>query len=155
MIYYIFDLDDTLIIHYGNKDLYSSIKPEKALENTLKHLNAYIFTNGTDSHAQLVLDKMNITHIKKIFARDTIPYMKPDIRSFLYVQKNILYQDNNYDDNNTFIFYDDLLENLQAAKKLNWITIWIHPKFNLKNNYNYVDAAFPNIYDALIKMLNL
>ena len=41
------------------------------------------------------------------------------------------------------------------AKKLNWITIWIHPLFNTKNKYKFIDYSFPNIYDALYKINNL
>ena len=158
MIYYLFDLDDTIVIHSLNRndDMYD-LKPDLCLQNLLNdlNLNSYIFTNGTYGHAQLILNNMNLTNFKKIYARDTIPYMKPNIKSFEFVQKNILYQDYNTDIKNTFIFFEDTLENLRMAKNLGWITIWIHPLFNRGPMYSFVDYSFPNIYDALYKIKNL
>ena len=158
MIYYLFDLDDTIVIHSLNRndDMYD-LKPDLCLQNLLNdlNLNSYIFTNGTYGHAQLILNNMNLTNFKKIYARDTIPYMKPNIKSFEFVQKNILYQDYNTDIKNTFIFFEDTLENLKMAKNLGWITIWIHPLFNRGPMYAFVDYSFPNIYDALYKIKNL
>ena len=45
-----------------------------------------------------------------------------------------------------------LLDNLNTAKKKGWITIWIHPRFNTKKLYNFIDYSYPNIYDALNKI---
>ena len=56
---------------------------------------------------------------------------------------------------NTFVFFDDLLENLFTAKKKGWITIWIHPRFNTKKLYNFIDYSYPNIYDALNKIKDI
>ena len=157
MIYFIFDLDDTIVIHPpDDKDMYN-IKSDPQLQYLFNNLyyKSYIFTNGTIDHAHEILDKLKLYSFKKIFARDTIPYMKPNIKSFLFVQKNILYNDYNTDVSNTFIFFDDLLQNLKAAKKLGWITVWIHPNFNKKFNYDFIDLSYPNIYDALYKIDNL
>tara|TARA_A100001015_G_scaffold141954_1_gene157544 strand:- start:414 stop:896 length:483 start_codon:yes stop_codon:yes gene_type:complete len=157
MIYYLFDLDDCIVIHPPNdKDMYN-IKPDPTLQNLFNDIKykSFIFTNGTYSHAELVLNKMELSNFKKIYARDTIPYMKPHIKSFDFVRKNILYQDYNKDFTNTFIFFEDTLENLKMAKNFGWITIWIHPNFIDKYHYNFVDYSFPNIYDALYKIKNL
>jgi len=158
MLYYLFDLDDTIVIHSPNRndDMYD-LKPDPCLQKLLNDLNnkSYIFTNGTYGHAEQVLTNMNLTNFKKIYARDTIPYMKPHIKSYEFVQKNILYQDYNTDVNNTFVFFEDTLENLRMAKNLGWITIWIHPLFNRGPMYSFVDYSFPNIYDALYKIKNL
>ena len=129
MIYYIFDLDDTIIIHPpDNRDMYN-INPDPCLQKLFDNLyyKSYIFTNGTIEHAHEILDKLKLYSFKKIFARDTIPFMKPNIKSFQFVQTNILNSDYNNDKSNTFIFFDDLLENLRMAKQLGWITVWIHP----------------------------
>ena len=157
MIYFIFDLDDTIIIHPPNPDKMYNIKSDKCLINLFKSLKykSYIFTNGTYGHADIVLDKMKLLNFNKVYARDTIPYMKPDIRSFLFVEKNILYSNYNKDETNTFVFFDDLLNNLFAAKKKGWITIWIHPRFNTKKLYNFIDYSYPNIYDALNKIKDI
>ena len=42
----------------------------------------------------------------------------------------------------------DLIENLISAKKMGWRTIWISPKFIEKPDY--IDYAFPNIFQALL-----
>ena len=156
MIYFIFDLDDTIVIHPTvNRDMYN-IKSDPCLQNLFDNLyyKSYIFTNGPIDHAHLILDKLKLYSFKKIFARDTIPYMKPNIKSFLFVQNNILYNDYNTDVSNTFIFFDDVLENLKTAKKLGGGNVWINPKFNQKNYYDFIDLSFPNIYDALYKINN-
>ena len=155
MIYYLFDLDDTIVIHppSRNDDMYN-IKPDPCLQklfNTLKY-KSYIYTNGTYGHAEIVLDKMKLNNFKKNYARDTMPYMKPHIKSFEFVQKNILHSDYNTTNNNTFIFFEDTLDNLKMAKNLGWKTIWIHPHYNKGVQYNFVDYSFPNIYDALYKI---
>ena len=157
MIYFIFDLDDTIIIHPPNPDEIYNIKSDKCLINLFESFKykSYIFTNGTNDHADIVLDKMKLLNFNKVYARDTIPYMKPDIRSFLFVEKNILYSNYNKDETNTFVFFDDLLDNLFTAKKKGWITIWIHPRFNTKKLYNFIDYSYPNIYDALNKIKDI
>lgn len=157
MIYFIFDLDDTIIIHPpNNSDMYDII-PDPYLINLFDNLRykSYIFTNGTNDHAELIIDKMQLFNFKKIFARDTIPFMKPDIKSFNFVQNNILNSDYNNDNNNTFIFFDDLLENLKMAKNLGWYTVWISPRFNSSSNFDFIDNSYPNIYDALHKINNI
>ena len=87
MIYFIFDLDDTIIIHPPNHDEMYDINPDTYLINLFNKLKykSYIFTNGTNGHAELIIDKMKLSNFKKIFARDTIPYMKPNIKSFQFV----------------------------------------------------------------------
>ena len=155
MIYYLFDLDDTIVIHppSRNDDMYN-IKPDPCLQNlfnTLKY-KSYIYTNGTYGHAEIVLDKMKLNNFKKNYARDTMPYMKPHIKSFEFVQKNILHSDYNTTNNNTFIFFEDTLDNLKMAKNLGWKTIWIHPNYINGVRYDFVDFSFPNIYDALYKI---
>jgi len=158
MLYYLFDLDDTIVIHPPNRndDMYD-LKPDPCLQNLLNNLKykSFIYTNGTYGHAEIVLNKMKLDNFKKIYARDTIPYMKPHIKSYDFVKKNILYQDYNKDLNNKFIFFEDTLENLRMAKNLGWFTIWIHPQYNRGKLYDFIDYSFPNIYDALYKINNL
>ena len=158
MIYFLFDLDETLIIHHTDSKLMYNIYPNKLLKRLLKNMvgKKYIYTNATYGHAETILDKLDIhNQFKKIYARDTIPYMKPDVKSLLFVKNNILYSDYNTDEKNTFIFFEDTLENLYTAKKNGRITVWIHPYFYEKNHYHFVDYSYPNIYDALFKMKNI
>ena len=82
MIYFIFDLDDTIIVHPpGHEEMYD-IRPDPCLINLFNRLpyKSFIFTNGTHGHAELVIEKMQIFSFKKIFSRDTIPCL-----SFFYL----------------------------------------------------------------------
>lgn len=152
MIHYIFDLDDTLIIHKNNIINYHMIKEDNQLTQLLEKCKdpCYIYTNGTGSHALTVLDKMNIKDkFDKIYSRDTIPYMKPDERSVNDIHNDISYRDPEV---KFIFFFDDRLENLKMASKLGWVTIWIHPNYLIYKQYIYVNLAFPNIKDALKSM---
>ena len=63
MIHYVFDLDDTLIIHQKGVNLdYNMIKVDKLLKQLLDNCNneCYIYTNGTFGHALAVIKKMDI-----------------------------------------------------------------------------------------------
>ena len=79
----------------------------------------------------------------KIYARDTIPFMKPYIESFKFVEQDIRKY---YNDRNKYYFFDDRLDNLKTAKSRGWYTIWVNIDF-LDKPY-YVDYAFPNIHTA-------
>jgi len=147
---FVFDLDDTLVIHQNNKVRYELMKPDKMLNELLDRLgkDKYIYTNGTYSHAELCLKNTGLNKLfKKTFARDTIPFMKPNIESFYYVQRQINY-DNIENYNKKIIFFDDNYENLQVAKRIGWTTVWINPNF--MNKTHYIDHSFPNIYHALV-----
>ena len=73
--------------------------------------------------------------------------MKPYFQSFNEVQ-NILYYKHNTSKNDQYIFFDDMPQNLETAKRVGWITIWIHPEGH--SHYNFVDYAFKDVYNALI-----
>lgn len=151
MIHYVFDLDDTLIIHQkGVKLNYNDISVDETLKNLLDKCNGecYIYTNATFGHAHAVIRKMNIKkYFFKVYSRDTLPYMKPDKRSFITVNNDI---NSFYPEENTIYFFDDLLDNCKTAKSQGWITFWIHPDFLSGNQYDFVDYSFKNIKDALI-----
>ena len=146
----IFDLDDTLLMSHTYKS-YNDIKPDKYLNFllfTLKH-KKFIYTNGTYGHGDKSLMHMNLTsQFKDIYARDIIPYMKPYYRSFNHVRNSLLYKHNCSKDD-TFIFFDDLDDNLRSAKNIGWKTVWINPNCNNVDNENYIDYKFKNIIDAL------
>jgi FMN phosphatase YigB (HAD superfamily) len=148
MIHYVFDLDDTLIVHQRNVKInYDTIQEDSGLKALLDNCKGecYIYTNGTFGHAHTVLKKMNIiNNFFKVYSRDTLPYMKPDPLSFVSVQNDI---QNNYQNTKVIYFFDDLLENLKVAKNRGWITFWIHPDSNHSNNY--VDYRFPDIKTCL------
>jgi len=149
MIHYVFDLDDTLIIHQKGVQInYDTIQSDLGLKSLLDNCKGecYIFTNATFGHAYEVIKKMNINNnFFKVYSRDTLPYMKPDPLSFVSVQNDIR---KNYHNTDIIYFFDDLLENLNAAKKRGWKTFWIHPDANT-NLYDYVDYGFPDIKTCL------
>ena len=152
MIHYVFDLDDTLIIHKNyNQHIhhYNWINKDNELIYYFNRFKGpkYIYTNGTSGHALKALEKLELTdHFDKIYSRDTIDYMKPDQKSIYDVHDDILKRDT---ESKVIIFFDDILENLQMAHKMGWYTIWIHPKYSTQSDYKYINLAFPNIKSAL------
>jgi FMN phosphatase YigB (HAD superfamily) len=151
---FIFDIDDTIIIHTPEyNDYYTPDKNNKTLLeliNTLDSEANYAYTNGTYEHGDSVMKALNLKHtIKKIFARDTVPHMKPLLESFQYVHNEIIKE--NHQLMNEYYFFDDLIENLKSSKKVGWKTVWISPNYAQYKNYmDIIDYAFPNIYQALM-----
>lgn len=136
---FIFDLDDTLLNSKSYKT-YSDIKKRKKLRNLLfrmKNVNNpfYIYTNGTYNHAKTSLINMGIIDLfDKIFARDTIPYMKPHYLSYKHVNDFIL--NNHYD--NYIIFFDDMVDNINMANNFNWNSIHITKQNDIYKYLNYL-----------------
>ena len=145
----VFDIDDTIFVHKSENIDYNAIQADPKLNKQLQNISypKYVLTNATFSHANIVLNKMGIHHhFEKIYSRDNIPQMKPSYKSAFDIENDI---SKNYNYNNTFYFFDDLLENLKMGKSRNWITIWIHPLYQYKDKYNFIDYSFPDIYSAL------
>ena len=144
---FIFDVDDTIIMHTKeNNDYYSTNNNStlKELLSEFKNLKSYIYTNGIFNHCSYVVNVLGLD-VEIIFARDVIPYMKPDERSFDHV--NTMIKNENKEIKNIF-FFDDLKENLYVAKRIGWNTIWINP--NLSEKEDYIDYVFPNIYESIL-----
>ena len=148
---FIFDLDDTIIYYpFGIVD-YRNIRVDINLSRILNNLNSpkYIYSNGTYGHVKEILNKMNLTNsFDKLYARDTIPYMKPYVESYKFIEQDIRKK---YNDRNKYYFFDDRLENLQTAKSRGWYTIWVN--INFIDKPYYVDYAFPNIHTAAMYFL--
>ena len=148
MLYWIFDLDNTLYQLPDNTQFsYKYIKKDSQLNYLLDNLplKKLIFTNGTYGHAKLCLEKMQCNSFDNITARDIINDLKPNTISYLKFMKV-----NKITKKDKCIFFDDLPENLIEAKKYNWITVLIG------SNYMHpdIDLSFPNIYVALYYFLN-
>ena len=145
---FIFDLDDTIIYYpFGIVD-YDNIRPDVTLFNLLDELKypKIIYTNGTFGHAEDILRNMMLTNsFTAVYARDTMPAMKPNMLSYKFVENDIR---KNINDKNKYYFFDDRLENLEVAKARGWETIWVHDDFMDKPYY--VDFAFPNIHTAVM-----
>ena len=89
---FVFDIDNTLILHTNkNTDFYQKSDSKiSTLISDIKVDNVYIYTNGTYGHGEKVHKSLNIPKTKKIFGRDTLPYMKPHIQSFHFVNGEII-----------------------------------------------------------------
>lgn len=151
------DVDDTLYKHKVNPyDLdYDQIAEDKQLIYLLRSIKLpkYIYTNAKFIHANRILNRYNIVkQFKKIYSRDTIPDTKPTLSSAKSVQIDIKKNNPNI---SSILFFDDLLENLETGKEMGWTTIWIHPQFKTKYNYDYVDYAFPDFKTALKSLFNI
>lgn len=148
---FVFDLDDTLLLSNSYKK-YEDITAHGYLKNLINKINypKYIYTNGTQGHAEYALKYMNLEDMfVKIFSRSE--YMKPNPRSINLVNNTIL-QDNNYN-KTTIYFFDDILENLKVAKDFGWKTIWINARNeNISDDLYYIDHIYNNIYLALINI---
>lgn len=153
MKHYLIDLDDTIFIHMDKRRIdYNSIQMDDKLIQLLDSIPClkYIYTNATFGHANVVLNQMGIhDKFKKVYSRDTMPLMKPHINSAIDVENNIRYWGNNSQQNHSFYFFDDLLDNLSMGKQRDWTTIWISPLYQNSDKYNFVDYAFPDIKSAL------
>jgi FMN phosphatase YigB (HAD superfamily) len=154
MVILVFDLDDTLLMS-NSYNYYNDINENKKLNEYLKKLNCkkFIYTNGIYNHALTCLRNMNILNkFNDIFSRDTLDYYKPNYRSYNEVCNKLYFKHNINNNKEHIIFFDDLISNLDEAKKFNWITVWIHPQcydYSLSKN---IDYCFPNILSALEKL---
>ena len=149
MIVLIFDLDDTILMS-NTYSKYTDIIPDEYLKYLLNDTKCkkFIYTNGTYGHGEKSIEALDLENVfQDIYARDMLPYMKPDYRSYNEVQ-NILYYKHSCSKNDMFIFFDDMLQNLAMAKQMGWITLWIHPKGD--TSYYFIDYTFKDIHNALI-----
>jgi len=152
MLYWVFDLDNTLYQLPRNIDFnYRYLKPNAKLRQQLQilPLKKILFTNGTKGHAKRCVDLLQINDIfDNYVCREDVDYiMKPEVYAF-----NKLYMLNNITQNDKVVFFEDSIENLIVAKnKFGWITVFIYPKrIKLKE----IDFWFPNIYAALTFFLD-
>ena len=155
MVHFVFDLDDTLIIHDKKLPMNIYVQEDLELDRLLNNCKGecYIYTNGTLYHALNIINKMNIKrNFHKVYSRDTLDFMKPDIRSFQSVHLDLKAI---YKKDETIFFFDDLLENLRSAKSFGWVTFWINPNFVTGHQYNFVDYSFKDIKTCLIYLEKL
>ena len=150
---FVFDIDDTIIMHTKEPNDYYDSNNNTILSEILsefKDVKFYAYTNGTFGHGKAVADNLNLP-LERVFGRDTIPFMKPEQKSFLFVdteirselkEKGIEVKD--------IYFFDDLRDNLYVASRFTWKTILIDPRIGKKEGY--IDYVFPNIYEALLHL---
>ena len=79
--------------------------------------------------------------------------MKPAISCYNSVQNDIMSHLQTYDAN--YIFFDDLVSNLQGAKNLRWKTVWISPEYKSYVNYPFIDLSLPQFKISLRQIINI
>ncbi len=109
----------------------------------------YIFTNGTKSHADIILEKMKIKDkFEKIFTREDCGF-KPHMSAYKKVNDFIRKREKDVD----VMFFDDMYENLVSAKRIGWSSCWIHPHYESGIFNDNVDDGYGDIKGAL-KFIN-
>ena len=145
MLYWVFDLDNTLYHLPENTELRYDLLTKDVQLNyllTMLPLQKIIFTNGTYGHAKKCLQNIEITHhFDKIISRDRINALKPEYNSYIKLLNVCKIRNND-----VCVFFDDLPENLITAKELGWITVLIS---KTKYVHDSIDFWFPNIYLAI------
>ena len=80
---FIFDIDDTIILHTNQKiNYYDHPNKNTVLKDLINEINydkIYIYTNGTYGHGEEVVNNLYL-NVDGIFARDNIPYVNHIIR---------------------------------------------------------------------------
>ncbi len=98
----------------------------------------YIFSNARKDWVEMGLNAMGLNQIEKNWLKAVFDIQfcdwegKPHVSSYKKVEAAIL---ENHPDCRNFLFADDNLLNLAAAKRQNWTTIWIRPP--QKKHYEY------------------
>jgi FMN phosphatase YigB (HAD superfamily) len=150
MVYWIFDLDYTLYSLPKNIPFdYKYLKTDIVLKKLINALPGEkgIFTNGTREHAYNSVIKMGLENVFNfIDGRDSLEGLKPEPNIFIKFMRK-----NNISINDKVLFFEDTLPNLEVAKRLGWITIYIQgdSSSNLLRRPKSVDFIFSNIKEAL------
>ena len=121
---------------------YSIVNPNLKLAKNLENLNGkkFIFTNANKKHADIILDKLQITNLfEGIFDIKMANYIpKPEIQTY-----EKLIETYNINPNKTIMF-DDIAKNLVPAAKVGFTTVWInvgHENFSddIASSKRYLD----------------
>jgi HAD superfamily hydrolase (TIGR01509 family) len=133
MIYWIFDMDETLYQITGRFS-YESLKIDTELINLIKKLNGLkiLFTNGTHQHTNIVLSKMGLaSSFDLILDRNILGIMKPSPIAFMKLIKWC-----SITPNDTCYYFEDSIYNLIVGASLGWQTILINSSQNTQNKNN-------------------
>lgn len=150
MLYWVFDLDNTLYQVYNQRFDYNLLKVDKSLQEMLSILpcKRIIFTNATLVHAKVCLQHMGIINkFHNVIHRDIISDIKPNLNAFIRMMLLT-----GIGKNDKCIFFEDNLSNLVMAKSLGWITVYIRPNII---SHPSVDYSFSNINVALKYFINI
>jgi FMN phosphatase YigB (HAD superfamily) len=153
MKHYIFDVDDTLLLH-RNDIHYEWLREDPELSYHLSQCPyaKHIFSNGNNKHVSTVLDTMNISQFcSLIVSRDNFG-LKPKLETMSRMNQAV----HRYDaatspsqETPEIWFFDDRKENLEAGKIFGWTTVWIHTHATHYKSDHIVDYGFQDIKQAL------
>ena len=150
MLYWVFDIDNTLYQIDKKVFKYELLRNDKKLNEKIKSLPSkkIIFTNATMFHAYICLQRIDILNcFNSIIHRENIKDLKPNLSAFkkMMILSNISLEDR-------CIFFDDNLINLIQAKNFGWITVYINPRII---SHQSIDYSFSNIHIALDYFITL
>jgi FMN phosphatase YigB (HAD superfamily) len=167
MIFWIFDMDDTIYKLDGKFD-YQKLEEDQELSKTIRKLPGMkvLFTNGTHLHTISVLRAMKLNSVfDLILDRDVLKTVKPDPKAF-----QILIGLCSIKKNDVCYYFEDSIYNLIVGYSLGWQTILIgdsNPDFSNKlisviikqNGISVqksatINYSFKNIQSALNHFMN-
>uniref|UniRef100_A0A6C0E8Y8 Haloacid dehalogenase-like hydrolase n=1 Tax=viral metagenome TaxID=1070528 RepID=A0A6C0E8Y8_9ZZZZ len=167
MIFWIFDMDDTIYRLDGKFD-YNRLEEDPELSETIKKLPGMkvLFTNGTHMHTINVLKAMKLNSVfDLILDRDVLGTVKPDPKAF-----QILIKLCSIKKNDVCYYFEDSVYNLIVGYSLGWQTILIgdnNPDFTdkllsviIKQNgisvqkSATINYSFKNIRNAINHFIN-
>lgn len=194
MFCFVFDLDDTLLptsklitnsVENDLRNLYTTnnselirmyyknlIKRDGVLNSLLGMLNGpkVILTNSSGHHASFSLQALEIhQNFVDVLNANRLHFVtKPNVNA--YITTELLIKKMDPCSVWRFVFFDDIKENLVAAKRLGWITVYINKNMLFSGNgsllsdirpyfsgggvqqhseTSFIDFQFSDIYNAL------
>ena len=150
------NIDPGAFLDYVHDIDHSAIKPDPELEKALRKLpgSKYIFTNGTVSHAENVLERLGITNffidIFDIRTTEYIPKPHPEAYQTVVSKANLSPQRS--------VMFEDLPRNLQVPNELGMMTVWVrsdvrvgHMEASLiaDENQPFIDFVTENLTEFL------
>ncbi len=124
MIYWIFDMDETLYNSNGRFS-YDKLQPDIELINLINRLNGrkILFTNAAHQHTNIVLGKMGlVSSFDLILDRNILGILKPHPLAYLKLIKWC-----SINKNDTCYFFEDTINNLIVGNSIGWQSILINP----------------------------
>ncbi len=131
MIYWIFDMDETLY-NSGGMFSYDKLQHDQELINLINRLNGrkILFTNAAHQHTNIVLGKMGlVSSFDLILDRNILGILKPHPLAYLKLIKWC-----SINKNDTCYFFEDTINNLIVGNSIGWQSIFINP--NIANSQN-------------------
>ncbi|MGB1360661.1 MAG: pyrimidine 5'-nucleotidase [Alphaproteobacteria bacterium] len=145
------DVDAMDFLDYVHDLDYSVVEYDDDLKNVLTNIpnKKYIHTNGTKSHSQNVLDKMEISDLFvgcfDIVGANFIPKPQQSNYDIMINEFNINPSDS--------VFFEDMAVNLVVPKQMGMTTVWLENELNSHQYEQYKDYIDYKTND-LVKFLS-